>query len=703
MDAMEGEAGSSSMSKTNYGNMEDEMEIEHTSTCIYNEIVDNDEELFFILGGKEKEEYSIVSDMVIGGEEEDLEVKMSVDKATDAETVLASPKQIKLNFYEPSLILDGKEKDEFAEESDVLTFTRHTAHTSEEQNIVDLVDDEVVHEEDAKEEVKNEEQVEVIPKKKRVKLRKKLKKGSKKIVSEGMNEVIVKDKNLRESLNKNLQIMNDLDNEKNVSEKVLEKEDENSGMCSEEKIDDISEKKIGRRLRGGKGLKKKMALKRMAEVIVKDTCYEEPNDKENGDGGVVHKEAAKEGMKDEKQVEEIYEKKKGLKKSIVLWDVNEVIVKDMNNPESSNQTIAKKAKVMGMIFMCSAKTKKDCYRYKILGLPSNKRDEVLKISKGMKLFLFDVDLKLLYGIYKAAGPGGYNIEPKAFKSAFPSQVRFNVHQDCLPLPEEKFKKVIKDNYFQKNKFHSQLTSKQVKNLCKLFQAATKPERSWKNPEAHTQKAPPSEPRRSRRDVRSTIYKDKDRRKRHSGAETRALVNLNRSQKRRNPETHAFVHQDRSRKQYCDAYGRDQYSSPVPLPPSRALLPPPSALELSPGSFAYEQRLEMNGYRRDSLVEHQDRRFHDLELRQGVHHDRVRDSFQEHHDRLILDSRLRHREEIEYRDPYVVYRERPSYHDRSYSDGQPSDYVDRARTLHYDAVLHPRVDLYDSYTGTRSWY
>ncbi|WCJ20516.1 DCD (Development and Cell Death) domain protein [Euphorbia peplus] len=693
---MEGEAASSSTRETYGSDMEDEILNFNTSKNVYNEIEtafsdeDEDDELVFSRGGKRKKDYLIDSDDEEG---EDFEVKISADEETNAETLGT---------------------DECAKESDI-AYNKDSTYMSEELDIEDLMYDEVVHEEDAKEEVKNEEQVQAIPKKKIVKSRKRLKKCSTKIASKGMNEVIVKDKNLPEPVNKNLQLMNDWD--------ALEKEEENNRMCSEEPMEDTSEKKIGKRRWGGKGSKKKIAVKRKEDVIVKDACDGEPNDKENGDGGVVHEENAKEGMKDEKQVEENYEKKinkskiglgKGLKKSIVLWDVNEVIVKDMNDPESSNRTTTKKAKIMGMIFMCSAKTKKDCFRYKILGLPSNKRDEVLNISKGMKLFLFDVDSKLLHGIYKAAGPGGYNIEPKAFKSAFPSQVRFNIFQDCEPLPEEKFKKVIKDNYFKKNKFHSQLTLKQVKNLCKLFKPATKPERLWRDPEAHTRKAPPSEPRRSRRDVRAPIYKDKDNsRKRNSGAETRALVNRNRnhalvnrdhSRKRRSPETRAFSHQERSRKRHRDAYDRNEYSSPVLLPPPRALLPPPSARELSPGSFAYEGRLEMNGYRRDSLIDHHDRRFRDLELRQGVHHDdRVRDSFQDHHDRWFLDSRSRHREDIEYREPYVVYRELPSYHDRSYSDAQPSEYLGPARTSRYDDVSRPRVGLYDSYIGARSWY
>lgn len=41
------------------------------------------------------------------------------------------------------------------------------------------------------------------------------------------------------------------------------------------------------------------------------------------------------------------------------------------------------------------------------------------------------------------------------------QVRFSVLRDCLPLAEEKFKKVIKENYFTNKKFDGQLNSEQV--------------------------------------------------------------------------------------------------------------------------------------------------------------------------------------------------------------------------------------------------
>ncbi|KAL9170997.1 hypothetical protein ABFS82_04G181700 [Erythranthe guttata] len=173
-------------------------------------------------------------------------------------------------------------------------------------------------------------------------------------------------------------------------------------------------------------------------------------------------------------------------------------VEAKDKPEPSRKTkVKKRMKSMGMIFICSSKTKNDCYQYRVLGLPESKKDIVENIYTGMRLFLYDVDLKLMYGIYKAAGPGGYNIEPKAFKSQFPSQVRFTVLDDCLPLPEEKFKKVMKENYYTKTKFDCQLNSEQVKKLCKLFVTSTKGNRTKKLGKTLKAEKPPPTLRRER--------------------------------------------------------------------------------------------------------------------------------------------------------------------------------------------------------------
>lgn len=78
----------------------------------------------------------------------------------------------------------------------------------------------------------------------------------------------------------------------------------------------------------------------------------------------------------------------------------------------------------GYIFMCNGKTKADCYKYRVFGLPSARMDVLEKIKPRMKLFLYDFDLKLLHGIYIAASNGKLAIEPTAFGGKFSAQASF---------------------------------------------------------------------------------------------------------------------------------------------------------------------------------------------------------------------------------------------------------------------------------------
>ncbi|KAK9069139.1 hypothetical protein SSX86_013255 [Deinandra increscens subsp. villosa] len=322
-----------------------------------------------------------------------------------------------------------------------------------------------------------------------------------------------------------------------------------------------------------------------------------------------------------------------------------------DKPESSNRKkSSKRVESMGMVFMCSSKTKADCFRYKILGLPETKKEKVLQIYRGMRLFLFDVDLRLMYGIFKAAGPGGYNIEPKAFKSEFPSQVRFTVLDDCLPLAEEKFKSVLKENYYSRNKFEGLLKAEQVKNLCKLFmetvrggarsKSAVKTRRTRP---IETHRARPGESRRNRLDDRRDdrhISRSEEKRKRRARDEER---------RPRSPPS-------REKRRYID-YERppiDYERPPVTYdrepPVSRYLLPQAAPIGSPVRLYTYDRPpLDAPPY--------------------------IRERMPEPHSYRVVD---RDRE----RDPYLAYsREQPLYRDPVYP-APPPEYHLVTREYHH---------------------
>ncbi|KAF9619722.1 hypothetical protein IFM89_009064 [Coptis chinensis] len=138
------------------------------------------------------------------------------------------------------------------------------------------------------------------------------------------------------------------------------------------------------------------------------------------------------------------------------------------------EKVGNSEKLPGFIFMCNGQTKSDCYQYRVFGLSSGKLDVVERIKEGTKLFLFDFDLKLLYGIYKATSSGQRDLEPSAFGGRFSAQVRFKISKDCLPLPEKQFKHAIQENYEGYSKFKQELSNRQVRKLIELFRPITLP-------------------------------------------------------------------------------------------------------------------------------------------------------------------------------------------------------------------------------------
>ncbi|KAK8941154.1 hypothetical protein KSP39_PZI010498 [Platanthera zijinensis] len=128
----------------------------------------------------------------------------------------------------------------------------------------------------------------------------------------------------------------------------------------------------------------------------------------------------------------------------------------------------------GAIFGCKHSTMEECLAKQLFGLPSSHFSYVRNIEPGLPIFLFNYSDRKLHGLYEAASHGKMHLDAYAWtdggaeRTAFPAQVRIRTSQQCKPLAEKEYRKVIDDNYYTPQHFWFELDHLQTRSLIAMF-------------------------------------------------------------------------------------------------------------------------------------------------------------------------------------------------------------------------------------------
>ena len=138
-------------------------------------------------------------------------------------------------------------------------------------------------------------------------------------------------------------------------------------------------------------------------------------------------------------------------------------------PESS------RAVHSGAIFLCDPRTETECLQRGLFGLPTTQSAIVRAIvPEATLLFLFNVRMRQMIGVFRAASWPQQNLDPSAWGrdpgggSRFPLQVRVCIDSPAvLVLSEERLRHVL-DYHGTHNRFDLQLNEEAAANVARLI-------------------------------------------------------------------------------------------------------------------------------------------------------------------------------------------------------------------------------------------
>lgn len=110
----------------------------------------------------------------------------------------------------------------------------------------------------------------------------------------------------------------------------------------------------------------------------------------------------------------------------------------------------------GVLFFCNENTRAECFRRQLFGDASRSivdglGDRGIMDWRKVKLFLLDVSQNTLVGVLRALGPAAKDIEPEAWHSRYPYQIR------CEPLLlGEELPVLLRDAYRPLEQVHSSM-------------------------------------------------------------------------------------------------------------------------------------------------------------------------------------------------------------------------------------------------------